>query len=299
MPCVHGQYPSRCRAAPCKGSEFCWDESHNNVGKQKAYCKECKGSGLCWDESHNNVGKQKAYCKECKGSGLCWDEKHNNLGKLKQYCKGCKGPAFCWDEKHNNLGKIKQLCKGCKGSGLCWDESHNNLGKNKQHCKGCKGSALCWDESHNNLGENKQLCKGCKGSRLCKKHLKLSCRECDPIKHLTNLVRAIIRQALKTKTKRSLEYLGCSGEVYRSYLEKQFKDGMTWENHGKCHGKWNIDHITPLMYIDENGNPPPRRRSNDVYIIRTRNLCGMKTIWKKEIVLSAKVFTIVYNSTHS
>ena len=68
--------------------------------------------------------------------------------------------------------------------------------------------------------------------------------------------RTIIRYALEKNPKRTLEYLGCSGEVYRSYLEKLFKDVMTWENHGKCHGKWNIDHITPLMYIDGNGNPP-------------------------------------------
>ena len=232
MRCIHGKYPYRCRTGPCKGSIYCWVEQHNYWGKAKQNCRGCKGSGLCWVESHNNLGENKTRCK------------------------GCKGSALCWVEIHNHWGKQKQICKGCKGTKLCWDESHNNLGGQNQYCKGCKGSKLCWIESHNNLGKQKQLCKGCKGSALCKKHLKEFCRECDPIKHLTNLVRATIQYALEKKTKRSLDYLGCSGAVYRSYLEKQFKDGMTWENHGKGHGKWNIDHITPLMYIDETGNPP-------------------------------------------
>lgn len=38
------------------------------------------------------------------------------------------------------------------------------------------------------------------------------------------------------------EYLGCSKEELRKYLENQFKDGMNWDNYGK----WHIDHIIPL-----------------------------------------------------
>ena len=157
-------------------------------------------------------------------------------------------------------GKKSSICRTapCKGSYYCWDEIHHHLGKAKAYCKGHQGIGLCWDESHQNEGKNKQRCRVCKGSVLCKKHLKELCRECDPIKHLTNLERTRIRRALKSKTKRPLEYLGCSGAVYRSYLEKQFKDGMNWENHGSGPGKWNIDHIIPLMYIDENGNPGDR-----------------------------------------
>ena len=155
-------------------------------------------------------------------------------------------------------GNFPSICRTdpCQGSSLCWIEEHNHLGKQKATCKVCKGSSLCWIEEHHHLGKEKGKCKGCKGKGLCQKHLKLWCRECEPIKHLTGLVRASIQYALETKTKRSLEILGCSGEFYHSYIENKFKDGMTWETHGKGQGKWNIDHIIPLMYIDENGNPP-------------------------------------------
>lgn len=36
--------------------------------------------------------------------------------------------------------------------------------------------------------------------------------------------------------------LGASIEVVKKHIERQFKKGMTWENHGE----WEIDHIIPL-----------------------------------------------------
>ena len=47
----------------------------------------------------------------------------------------------------------------------------------------------------------------------------------------------------------TIEYLGCSVEELMEHLEKQFQEGMTWDNHG-VHG-WHLDHIIPqskLLY---------------------------------------------------
>jgi hypothetical protein len=41
-----------------------------------------------------------------------------------------------------------------------------------------------------------------------------------------------------------MEYLGCTIGEFKEHIEKQFTDGMTWENHGE----WHIDHIIPLQY---------------------------------------------------
>ncbi len=40
--------------------------------------------------------------------------------------------------------------------------------------------------------------------------------------------------------------LGCTIPELKIYLEKQFKEGMVWENRGK----WHIDHIIPLSSFD-------------------------------------------------
>lgn len=45
-----------------------------------------------------------------------------------------------------------------------------------------------------------------------------------------------------TKKNKTIDIVGCSPSELREYLEKQFVDGMSWENRNL----WNIDHIIPL-----------------------------------------------------
>ena len=56
-----------------------------------------------------------------------------------------------------------------------------------------------------------------------------------------------LRDALKgnTKSGRTIELLGTTVEHLRQHLESQFLPGMTWDNHGKGEGKWEVDHIVP------------------------------------------------------
>ena len=44
----------------------------------------------------------------------------------------------------------------------------------------------------------------------------------------------------------TINYLGCSIKKLKNHLEKQFREGMSWENYGK----WEIDHIKPLSIFD-------------------------------------------------
>lgn len=48
----------------------------------------------------------------------------------------------------------------------------------------------------------------------------------------------------------AVQDLGCSVDFLKQYLESQFTEGMTWENWGKGHGKWQIDHIVPMSAFD-------------------------------------------------
>jgi hypothetical protein len=63
-------------------------------------------------------------------------------------------------------------------------------------------------------------------------------------------IRSAICRSLKENTKdaHTEELLGCSIEEFRNYLERLFKPGMTWDNHG-IRG-WHIDHIIPLASFD-------------------------------------------------
>jgi hypothetical protein len=65
---------------------------------------------------------------------------------------------------------------------------------------------------------------------------------------LTCITRTRLNGFLKikniTKKNKTFNYVGCSPQFLKDYLEKQFTEGMDWSNHG-LYG-WHIDHVTPL-----------------------------------------------------
>lgn len=66
----------------------------------------------------------------------------------------------------------------------------------------------------------------------------------DPILKLKMLYRSKLNKILISKTEKTFELIGCSPTELKEYLERQFKDGMSWDNHGLF--GWHIDHIIPL-----------------------------------------------------
>jgi len=185
-------------------------------GKTKQCCKKCGGSSFC---IHDKI---KSQCRECGGSSFCIHD------KLKYNCRDCDGSNFCIHDKR------KYQCRDCDGSNFCIHD------KVKSRCRDCDGSAICIHD------KNKYQCRDCDGSAICiHDRRKLRCRECDPMGYTTELVRNTVRYALKSnKSKKSIEYLGCSILAFREHIEKQFIDGMSWENQGA----WHIDHRIPIKY---------------------------------------------------
>lgn len=70
----------------------------------------------------------------------------------------------------------------------------------------------------------------------------------DPIFRFKCSVRRCIRDAFKrrnkTKSEKTLKYLGCTWNEFMDYIEKQFQPGMSFDNYG--FDGWHIDHIVPL-----------------------------------------------------
>jgi hypothetical protein len=63
-----------------------------------------------------------------------------------------------------------------------------------------------------------------------------------------NRLRDVLRKYNTKKTKYSVDYLGCSIEELKQYLESKFKIGMSWSNHNQK--GWHIDHIKPCCTFD-------------------------------------------------
>jgi hypothetical protein len=69
----------------------------------------------------------------------------------------------------------------------------------------------------------------------------------DPFYKLKHQIRNLIRGAFKrkftSKSKKTIEILGCSFEEFKLCLESKFDENMNWENYGSY---WHIDHIKPI-----------------------------------------------------
>lgn len=61
---------------------------------------------------------------------------------------------------------------------------------------------------------------------------------------ISNLCRQHVSRCIKReKNRHTFDILGYTSQDLREHLEKQFRDGMNWSNHGTL---WHIDHIKPL-----------------------------------------------------
>lgn len=75
-------------------------------------------------------------------------------------------------------------------------------------------------------------------------------RKTDIRYKLSKYLRRRLLLALKgnPKLETTLKLLGCSIEELKQHLEKQFTEGMSWDNHS--YYGWHIDHIKPCASFD-------------------------------------------------
>lgn len=107
-------------------------------------------------------------------------------------------------------------------------------------------------------------------------------------RRLRNRISRSLRRQKTTKTKKSLDLLGCSVAEYRIFLEAQFSPPMSWQNYGFM---WHIDHIKPISSFDLTD---PKQQLEAFHYSNTRPLSakenmskGSKTLeeyeqWKQE-----------------
>lgn len=121
---------------------------------------------------------------------------------------------------------------------------------NKQQCRGCK-------KPINKKDFHKSGLKRKDGSDIytsrCKKCSKPYFKKYNKDRRLVDVefrLRQNIRARINTTTlkkggKTSLDWLGCSIDEFKIYLEERFDKHMTWDNYGKD-GYWEIDHLHPV-----------------------------------------------------
>lgn len=97
----------------------------------------------------------------------------------------------------------------------------------------------------------------------------------NPDFKLKKILRNRFSKLIKGKAKQQsiLKYVGCSVEELKNHLESQFKDSMSWENHGKV---WHVDHIIPLCNFDH---------GNEIEIYKAWNYNNLQPLFVKDNLL--------------
>jgi hypothetical protein len=178
-----------------------------------------------------------------------------------------------------DIGKSGRKFKGGKSES---DKRYYNKNKEKR----LKYFSEWQKENREHLNEYHQKWreKNIDRHREYKRNYEKTRKDNDPIYKLISNFRTAIYQVLKEnnveKNGHYFEILGYTPEELINHLEKQFTDGMTWDNYGDFH----IDHIIPIssFNIQEIG---------DEEFMKCWSLSNLQPMWGEEnIRKSNKIF---------
>lgn len=111
--------------------------------------------------------------------------------------------------------------------------------------------------------------------RESKRNYERTRKDNDPIYKLISNFRTAIYQVLKEnnvdKNGHYFEVLKYTPEELINHLEKQFTDGMTWDNYGQ----WHVDHVMPISVHDI-------QEIGDDEFMRCWSLSNLQPMWGDE-----------------
>lgn len=161
--------------------------------------------------------------------------------------------------------KVTSLCKGCAKLGYNREYRkkyyENNREKTKKYRRNNKEKIAFYREQNRERNKKYQKKYRKENKDKSKKYYQKNKKKItaknvannrkryhsDPLFRLKQLTRGRLHQALKRKgirkSKATLKYFKCTWETLHQHIEMQFKQGMTWENHGS---KWHVDHRIPF-----------------------------------------------------
>ncbi len=189
-------------------------------------CNKCKNIKSLVEFTKHKTCKDgyENTCKECKAN-IAKVHYQNNIDNKKQYYLDNKDRYAERDKKYSNTKKQYHL----------------------KHKDKIKEYTLKWREENKDILSEKQKKYNRKRQHI--RNIKdIERRKNDPQFRILCAIRGRIGMLLKqNKTNLTIELLGCSLEIFKSYLETQFKPEMNWNNYSTY---WEIDHIIPCSSFD-------------------------------------------------
>lgn len=206
------------------------------------FCKSCarikaqkqqKRSRENFLKEEKNLQKTKKICCKCNQekelNNFCFDK--TRADQLNPWCKECAaafGKAF--REKNSEKLSIKGKERRKRDIEKVLKREKVNRERNREKCL---ESGARWKR------ENREANNAT--SRVYARERKKVDVSYKLRSYLTSRLWEVLRHQKATKSSRTIILLGCSIEEFRTHLESQFTEGMTWDNYGE----WHVDHKKP------------------------------------------------------
>lgn len=190
------------------------------------------------------MNKETKTCIACKRNLLIeMFNKRTDTGKYRNQCNDCRN-QYIKQYKHERQNETRQ--KRC-----------TVVIDNQKQCRICKETKPLdeFPKRKTNHGYRHE-CKTCKQQELNKYYqdtyneVRRQRMRDDVKRRLIRAQRNYIYKCLTKemkKGKKSFDYVHCSIEQLKKWLEFQFTDDMSWDNYGTL---WTVDHVLPLSQFD-------------------------------------------------
>lgn len=206
-------------------------------------CKKCKEEKeVCkFYTDKTKIDGYYSSCKDCKNT-----YSKTRVNETKTYLKlwKIKNPNYNKEFLEKNPGYVKEYYQKNKNKMIDSVKKHYNKNKELILPKIRKSSLKYYYENSEIIKEKHKKYR--KDNRTKINQYITEKKLNDPIYRLSCIVRNRIYSFLKhkniTKQNKTFNIVGCSPEFLKEYLEKQFVDGMCWDNRNE----WHIDHKIPL-----------------------------------------------------
>lgn len=188
---------------------------------------------------------------------------------LENYCKACSKQLKSGNKKTPRTMRLNELRQ--RKFKQCWRckkiKSFEKFGKDstrfdqlKPDCKSCSNTQTKIDRT-------------IKGSLYGKRDTP----ERKMRANLSNRLYDLLKRINCRKRNTTLQLVGCNRDQLAKYIEKQFKQGMSWNNYGE----WHIDHKKPCVAFDL------RKEINRKKCFHYTNL---QPLWAKDNLLKGSTY---------
>mgnify|MGYP003110836805 FL=1 len=206
--------------------------------KAKARIKKYRESDVVKEAAKKH--RQSDEAKALRVKYLQSDKYKESIKKYQKKIKGIIGPKAC-------LHCSKEFTPLHRNKKLCSKKCIRELAKVKDQSDEIKKIRKAWRQSDKGKVALKKY-EQSDNYKIPRAKYRKNRRATDPLYKLIGNMKArlgvFLRASKMKKTNRTFTMIGCTPEFLKEYLEKKFKPGMTWKNHGKY--GWHIDHKLPM-----------------------------------------------------